>query len=105
MMWTRFFAISILACFGVTGCASKLVIRSEPSEAVVNFIVPDTNEKKSIGITPLELTSDQISDFTRFAATQGDFLEFVVEKEGFQPQSMLVPYTRMFSRITDIQIR
>lgn len=95
----------LLMMSAVVGCSSKLVIRSEPSEAIVHFVVPDTNERKPIGVTPLEISSSQISDFTRYAPTQGAFLEFVVEKEGYQAQSMLVPYSRMFTRVTEVQIR
>jgi tetratricopeptide (TPR) repeat protein len=95
----------VSGCFALGGCSSKLVVRSEPPEATLSYVVPDTKERKPLGATPYSINSQQLNEITRFSPTSGDMLEFVVEKEGFAPRSMLVPYNRMLSMSADVFVK
>jgi tetratricopeptide (TPR) repeat protein len=97
--------LSTMTMLSLAGCAAKVLVKSDPPESTVSFVVPDTHERKALGVTPLEITSKKIDELTRLSPGQSSFLEIVVEKEGFQPQSILVPYNRMFGRITELNMR
>ena len=94
-----------LGCLALCGCSSKLVVRSEPPEATLSYVVPDTNERKPLGPTPLTLDSRQLNEITRLSPNAGDMLELVFEKEGFATRSMLVPYNRALSLSTEVFVK
>jgi tetratricopeptide (TPR) repeat protein len=98
-------AYFILLCAFLSGCATKILVKSDPPETVVNFVIPETQEHRPIGMTPLELTSQKIDEYTRLAPNNTGFVELVLEKEGFQTQSILIPYNRLFGHYTEVNLQ
>lgn len=80
----------------IAGCAtSRIVIKSEPPESEVYVRAAGSEEKKSIGKTPLTLSFSEIKESTKVDPTSGEFFELFVEKKEFQPERLLIPAARM----------
>lgn len=82
--------------FVFVGCAtSKIVIKSEPSESEVYVRAVGSEEKKTIGKTPLTTSYSEIREATKIDPASGEFFELVIEKDDFQAQRLLIPAARM----------
>lgn len=78
------------------GCAtSRIVVKSEPSESEVYVRAAGSEEKKSIGKTPITMSFSELKEATKIDPASGEFFELVVEKSDFQPERFLIPAARM----------
>ncbi len=92
----------LLVMLLVSSCASKFVIKSEPSEAEVYAKTTGREEKISLGKTPLEISQEELQKKAQVTSSSGDFFELIVEKKDFLPERMLVPASRMGAKETII---
>jgi tetratricopeptide (TPR) repeat protein len=89
--------------FGMTACASKFIVKSEPQQADV-YILNAKGDKKIIGKTPLEIPADQVKkNFPE--AVAGQFLTVIVEKQGFESQRLNIPATRFGALVTSLDVK
>lgn len=83
------FIISILV-----GCShSSVKIDSVPSAADV-YVTQDSGQPVKVGQTPLTLKDDQIRQ------KQGSYATIEIRKDGFLPESMVVPTSYLGSNVT-----
>ncbi len=93
----KLFCIAPLILFTV-GCATgRVQVSSSPAEAEV-FVSKDGRAPEKLGSTPLNLTHEQV-----FAGAQ-DYIQVEVKKEGFLPESVLVPHS-LFGTYLDVSLR
>jgi len=83
-------------------CASKYIVKSEPSEAEVFAKIVGKEEKISLGKTPFEISQEELQKKTQISSASGDFFELIIEKKDFLPERMLVPASRMGTNETII---
>jgi tetratricopeptide (TPR) repeat protein len=95
------FTASCLAALSwLNGCASRLVVKSDPSEAEVFAQKSETGERISLGATPLEITRSDFEKRTGFSMPTGDFVDLIVEKRGYRTEHYLLP-TGRFGTLTN----
>lgn len=87
-----FLAGLFLALF-FSGCATKLVLLSEPSEVEISLKLPN-GEKKSLGKTPTELSLSDLEKDLPLTAATGEMLELLFEKNDFESQQVWIPSTK-----------
>ena len=85
-----------------TSCASKFIIKSEPTEAEVFAKIIGKEDKISLGKTPLEIPQEELQKKAQINSSSGDYFELIVEKLDYLPERMLVPASRMGTRETII---
>lgn len=88
-------AVGLLAPAFLPGCAPKVTVKSDPSEASVFFRSYGTEDKKPIGKTPISLSLVELQNQTKINPSSGEFFELIVEKKDFQTERILVPGGRM----------
>ncbi len=89
----------------IVGCSSKMKLVSEPPEAVVNVLVGENKEKKSLGKTPIEMP---VSDFEEKVGQQeasAQFYTIEFTKEGFETQTFTIPYSSSGTLLTELNIK
>lgn len=64
---------------------------SEPDNAKVFLIVPETNERKSLGITPITKTKDEINELLDNQLPSGGMINLVFEKDGYTNKEVWIP--------------
>jgi hypothetical protein len=100
ILFRKYFSLSIflLALSTVLGCASgNLRVTSTPEKAEV-FVAYEGEQPQKIGDTPLNLDSRLLEN------RRGKFVSLQVRKEGFQPETVLIPKLLMKSTI-DVSTR
>ncbi len=78
----RVFAAAL--CLGHLGCATRYSVKTYPAGAQVYTRDLTSNEKKLVGVTPIEITGD---------AKLGDVFFLVVEKQNYKPKEILIRAT------------
>jgi tetratricopeptide (TPR) repeat protein len=74
------------------GCSSKFKIESEPSEAQVYVINSESEERKAIGKTPLEMPTEEFENKVKSDSGE-DFFTLEVAKDGFVSRKFTLPYS------------
>lgn len=64
---------------------------SEPDNANVFLIVPETNERKPLGLTPITKTKDEINELLDKQLTDGGMINLVFEKDGYSNKEVWIP--------------
>ncbi len=95
----------VLTAILIAGCSSKLIVRSDPTDAEVFTRSPGAQEKNPIGKTPLEISTSDLERQTKISSSSGDYFELIVEKPNFQTDRILVPASRLGSMKTVISAK
>lgn len=96
------FAILI---FIATGCSSKLILQSEPSDAEISIAVAGKAEKAKAGKTPLELTETQLQTMLQVSPDKAALLEITIEKKDFETKTILFPSNRWGEMSKTVKLR
>lgn len=96
MAWNRFIAL-VLTSLVLGACSSRVVLRSDPPEAMI--WLPDENAggNRPLGRTPLDLSASQITKTLAASSRVSDFFELVVTKEGYQTEHYFLPVESLSS--------
>lgn len=86
------FAAGFFALF--SGCANKVIIQSEPSQAEVFARVEGKKDKISLGTTPLEISESQIAEKLSLTADSTQWIQLILEKKEFSTREILIPSNR-----------
>lgn len=73
--------VALLATMSGAGCATKYTVRTYPAGAQVYTRDLNSNEKKLVGVSPVEIAGE---------AKLGDVFFLVVEKQNYKPKEILV---------------
>lgn len=90
---------------GALGCGSILVVRSEPGDARVSIMQAGSRDAKEIGKTPVEITDKALSEIIKIDPNSGDYYELVVERDGFEPERLMVPAARFVPMTTYVDVK
>lgn len=85
----------LMTSFLFGGCASKFIVKSEPTEAEVFIRNYGSDEKKSLGKTPISLSQAELQEKTKIDPSSGEFFELIVEMKDYQTERMLIPSSRL----------
>lgn len=88
-----FLLILLISCAFV-GCASKLVVQSEPDQVEVYASVEGKKDRVKIGETPFELTEVQLYEQLGLGPESSTWILLDFEKKEFKSRSVLVPASR-----------
>ena len=101
----KYFTVSVVVLF-VTGCGSAPVftVTSEPEAATVYVLDAQSGDKKKIGETPIEKEEDALKKEVGTLGKGGEFVELIVEKEGFQTKKMLLPLSSSGSLRSSLKV-
>lgn len=97
--------IFLLISLFASGCGSILVVRSEPGDARVSIMQAGSRDAKEIGKTPVEITDKALSEIIKIDPNSGDYYELVVEKDGFEPERLMVPAARFVPMTTYVDVK
>ncbi len=75
----------------LTSCSSKLVVQSEPSDVEVFASAQNSNQKKSLGKTPLEIKYSELYEKAGFTPSSGEFLSISLEGKDYDIEKLLLP--------------
>lgn len=89
-MQVDFWLKVLISAVFLSGCATKLVISTEPSEVEVSLKLPN-GEKKVIGKTPTEIVLSDLEKEVPLSASTGEMLELHFEKPDFESQQIWIP--------------
>lgn len=87
------------------GCSPSITVKSDPPEANLYARIPGQTEKIMLGKTPATYTTKELDSTLRMSPASGDFVEFIVEKDGFQTKSLMVPPSRVLTIETLVAIK
>ena len=103
MMRNLPFKFLVLGLVILSGCAtSTFSVKTDPLQAEIFIENPKTGEKKSIGMTPLEIPMSNVKDVVGEEVMAGEFFTVVIEKKGFITQKLNIPATRFGTLLTQI---
>ena len=77
----------------LTSCSSKLIVQSDPSDVEVFASAQNSNQKKSIGKTPLEIKYSDLYEKAGFTPSNGEFLYISLEGKDYDVEKVLLPPT------------
>lgn len=86
------FCIAVVAIF--SGCANKIIIQSEPSQAEVFVKVEGKKDKVSLGTTPVEVSEAQIADKLNLTPDSSQWVQLILEKKEYSTREILIPSNR-----------
>lgn len=86
-------SIYILLLFLIWGCAPKMMIKSDPSEATVSLYLPN-GVKKEIGKTPFEIPYSDLENAVPLSPATGEMVPLMFEKADQEPLLVMVPTVR-----------
>ncbi|MGK5085182.1 tetratricopeptide repeat protein [Bdellovibrionota bacterium FG-1] len=95
--------IAIVVTLG--GCASHLVIKSDPAEATVYALKPTTGERISLGTTPVDFSRAEFAKRTGEPFPSNDFVELILEKSGFQTEHYVLPTGRLGTLTNGLNVK
>jgi len=82
----------IIVCLSLGACSTApFKIKSEPDNIKVFLILPESNEKKSLGVTPITKTKDEINELLGSELPSGGMINLLFEKEGFVKKEVWLP--------------
>lgn len=90
-MWTSTLLFSTLI---LCGCASALMVQSEPPQADVYIAVVGQTDKVKVGQTPLELSELKIEELLKISPDNSMWIELTLEKKDHQKTTALLPSNR-----------
>ena len=101
----KYFTV-IAAFLLLAGCGSAPVftVVSEPEAATVYVMDAQSGDKKKIGETPIEKEEDALKKEVGTLGKGGEFVELIVEKEGFQSKKMLLPLSSSGSLRSSLKV-
>lgn len=90
----------------LVGCGSAPVftVVSEPEAATVYVLDAQSGDKKKIGETPIEKEEDALKKEVGTLGKGGEFVELIVEKEGFESKKMLLPLSSSGSLRSSLKV-
>ena len=103
--WLTIITIISAAPLFSAGCSSLFVVKSDPIQADVSILDPQSGEKKPIGKTPVELKTSVMKETVGEAATSGEFFTVLVEKPGYASQRLMVPASKFGILVTQLDIK
>ena len=83
--------VLFLGILAQLGCASKLIVQSEPPQADVFAKIEGKVDRVKLGQTPFEMSEVQINDFLKVSSDSAHWLELTFEKKEFQSRQVLIP--------------
>ncbi|MDZ4676557.1 MAG: tetratricopeptide repeat protein [Oligoflexia bacterium] len=78
---------------------------SEPTGATVSVRKAGSSEKTNLGVTPLEITTHEILSNAKIDPASPAPFEFLIEKEGFLEQKVLMPVSYFATFRTNISYK
>jgi tetratricopeptide (TPR) repeat protein len=102
-MGRSFTLLMIMFLALLTGCASKLLVVTEPSGAEV-YLRTLGGEEKLAGKTPLELSDVEIRDLLRLGSTQAQFIQVRLSLVAFEEMNLFVPSSKWGQRRSLIKL-
>lgn len=104
-VFTHFLYLMVVSL--LASCGSALVVTSEPSGASVFVRAPGGVDRVDLGKTPLEMRTSELQSKARVENNSGEYRELIVEHEGFETQTLLLPparfttiETKVFAKLT-----
>lgn len=105
MAYFKYISLPLLILF-ITSCGgAKFTVKSDPPQADVFILDVKSGEKKNIGKTPLELPADDVKKSVQNAPAPGEFYTVVIEKTGFETQSLSVPAGQFTTLLTALDVK
>lgn len=97
------FVLSLL--MSVVGCASKLVIQSEPPQAEVFAQVEGRQDRVSLGTTPFEVGESELNQKLGISADSVQWVNLSFEKKEFSTREVVLPSSRWGERNKILKLR
>lgn len=104
MAYSKYIGLTVLLMF-VASCSAKFTVKSDPPDAEVFVLDVKSGEKKSLGKTPLELPADDVKKAVPNAPAAGEFYTVVIQKMGFETQSLSVPAGQFTTVLTALDVK
>lgn len=90
----------------LVGCVTpKFIVKSDPPDAQVLILVPEKDEKKTLGKTPLEQKTQDLRELIGKDLQAGDTMTVQIEKEGYQTESFMIPVTRYGTLVSSLEVK
>ena len=97
--------IAVVSFLILNGCAgSTFSVKSDPMQAEVFIENNKTGEKKSIGVTPLDIPLATVKETAGEEVMAGEYFTEVIEKKGYLSQKLNIPATRFGTMITQLDV-
>lgn len=80
--------------FFTSGCASKLIVQSEPSQAEVFARVEGKQDKILLGQTPLEISEKEFLAKLALSPDATQWVNLIFEKQEHSPREVVIPSSR-----------
>jgi tetratricopeptide (TPR) repeat protein len=84
----------LMMMIGLSSCASKLMIQSEPPQAEVFASSEGKSEKIKLGQTPIEITEAQINEQLKVSSENTEWIFLTVEKKDYEKRFIALPANR-----------
>lgn len=97
--------VLFLGILAQLGCASKLIVQSEPPQADVFAKIEGKVDRVKLGQTPFEMSEVQINDFLKVSSDSAHWLELTFEKKEFQSRQVLIPSNRWGETVKIVKIK
>jgi len=88
----------------LSGCASNLTIDSKPPQTEVFYVNQKSGEKKSIGVTPIQMPMLDFKSKIGEDLQPGEFYKLKFEKKGFQTEEYHIPVSRFGTLATKLNV-
>lgn len=89
----------------LTNCASKISVKTEPSDVNLYIRNPGSSDKILLGKSPYESTVDEIESKIKVSGQTSQYFEMIAEKEGLNNEVLLVPLSRIGHLKSEIFIK
>lgn len=105
MAYFKYISLPLIILFLASCGGAKFTVKSDPPQADVFIVDVKSGEKKNIGKTPLELPADDVKKTVQNAPAPGEFYTVVIEKTGFETQSLSVPAGQFTTVLTALDVK
>lgn len=103
-----FKSVVLFVCVGIiSGCvslSSKIAFKSEPVQADVTYLTKE-GEKKSLGVTPIEMTKTEFLKAMGSDAEPGTFVTVIIQKPGFKDEILAIPIGGFGTLLTEVNVK
>ena len=99
--------LTFLLCASIVlmGCASRLMVKSDPEEAKVFVKVIGRTEPILLGQTPLDISTSQMEELTKVDPASGEVVELIVQKQDFKSERFMIPVSRFSTLRTMLLVK
>lgn len=101
-----YFSFGLLAIVGLfSGCTSKIKIQAEPTDVNVFVGQQNTLDRRPLGMAPLELSFNELSEKAGGSMKTGDYVVLTFEAKDYETEKVLLPVPVLGATSTNLFVK